>query len=331
MVELGRNRWWWETWHTSLLDGAGVGNQWRVRERLRGVKGDHVKLTWGRVVGVVFLLAVAGCGTGGADDGQSDLSNGTDTTVTAVSTVVAGGPCFSDNNTPVGTSGVTIRSGDQSITASLGYETINYCPGHPQHGSVGLSADGFFYSLESTAVDVDPGEPFTLVAPGYPGATLHAGWSNEGATALPPVELSLVDTTTWEVTAPEEVGVYRLDMRLAWVEGEATYAVLITTDGTANTRTTTSSPPRPGISTDEAPLEEALAPELIFDNSDYEAVEFAGGAAHQGVVRGTDAVVFVCNGIQITAHDAIPPGLDSLLEQVADQVLAWQECVPQLP
>jgi len=290
-----------------------------------------VKIALTLITVVVFMLALAGCGTGGSDDGQPDPLNGTDETVSTDSTVVAGGPCLNGDNTPVGTSGIAVSSGGESIAASLGYETINYCPGDPLHGSVGLSADGFFYSLEFTAIDVAPGETFTLAAPGYPGATLHAGWSSEGTTALPPVEPTLVDPTTWEVAAPETVGVYRLDMRLDWDEGEATYAVLIATDGTASTRTTTSSPPRPGISTDEAPLVDALAPELIFDSSDYEAIEFAGGAAYRGVVRGTDALVFVCNGIQITASDAIPPGLDSLLEQVADQVLEWQECVPQLP
>jgi hypothetical protein len=302
-----------------------------VVERLTGVRGDHVKLASTLIVAVVFMLAVAGCGTGGSDDGQPDSFSGADATVSTDAALVAGGPCLNDNNTQVGTSGITVSSGDESIAASLGYETVNYCPGHPLHGSAGLSADGFFYSLEFTAVDVAPGGTFTLAAPGYPGATLHAGWSSEDATALPAAEPTLVGTTTWEVAAPETVGVYRLDMRLDWDEGEATYAVLIATDGTASTRTTTSSPPRPGISTDEAPLDDALAPELIFDRSHYEAIEFAGGAAYHGVVRGTDALVFVCNGIQITASDAIPPGLDSLLEQVADQVLEWQECVPQLP
>lgn len=200
----------------------------------------------------------------------------------------------------------------------------------PNYG--GVEADGFFYSLDSRAVDAQPGGQLALSAPGCPGARLTAAWSAEDfVTSLPAADLARVDETTWQLTAPELVGVHRLDMHLDWAHGEASYAVLITTDGSASTRTTTSGPPRPGVSTDEAPLDDAIPAELIFDNGEYREIDFAGGGALLGEVGGVDALVFVCSGIQVTASDPTSPGQTQLMEDVADEVLAWQECVPTLP
>ncbi len=244
----------------------------------------------------------------------------------------AGGPCLGDHERVIGDTGITVTGDSQSIDASLGYETINYCPGHPEQGRGGLSADGFFYSLDFHAVDVQPGGQITLSAPGYPGARLTANWSNDDSTTgTLSAELAKADDTTWQLAAPESVGVHRLDMRLDWAEGEATYAVLITTDGSASTRTTTSGPPRPGVSTDEAPVDDAIPPEVIFDDGQYSEIDFAGGGALSGKVGGVDALVFVCSGIQTTASDPTSPGLTKLMEDVTDEVLEWQECVPTPP
>lgn len=245
----------------------------------------------------------------------------------------AGGPCLDEYERVIGDTGIAVTGDSQSVDASLGYATINYCPGHSeQGGGGGLEADGFFYSLDSRAVDAQPGGQIALSAPGYHGASLTAAWSTEDAAiSSPSADLTRADETMWQLTAPESVGVHRLDMRLDWAQGEATYAVLITTDGSASTRTTTSGPPRPGVSTDEAPLDDAVPPELIFDNGEYRKIDFAGGGALSGKVGGVDTLVFVCSGMQITASDPTSPGLAKLMEDVAHEVLTWQECAPTPP
>ena len=244
----------------------------------------------------------------------------------------AGGPCLDEYERVVGEAGIVVTGDSESIDASFGYATINYCPGHRQSGSGGLEADGFFYSLDSRAVDVQPGGEITMSAPGYPVARLTAAWSDEGATTSPPpADLTEVDETTWQLRVPESTGLHRLDLHIDWAQGEATYAVLITTDGSASTRTTTTGPPLPGVSTDEAPLDDAVPPELIFDDGEYREVDFAGGAAFLGAVGGVDALVFVCSGIQITASDPTSPGLEKLMEEVAGEVLARQDCFPSIP
>lgn len=274
----------------------------------------HCDATRGQVFALLVLaliVTLTGCGS-------------------AESSAGAGGPCLDEYERVIGDTGIAVTGESQSVDASLGYATINYCPGNAEHG--GLEADGFFYSLDSRAVDAQPGGQIALSAPGYPGARLTAAWPTEDpATSAPSADLTRADETTWQLTAPESVGVHRLEMHLDWAYGEATYAALITTDGSAGTRTTTSGPPRPGVSTDEAPLDDAIAAELIFDNGEYREIDFAGGRALSGEVRGVDALVFVCSGIQVTASDPTSPGLAQLMEDVADEVLAWQECIPTPP
>lgn len=121
-----------------------------------------------------------------------------------------------------------------------------------------------------------------------------------------------VDATTWRLTAPGSVGVHRLDRSLDWAHAWATYAVLVTTDGSASTRATTSGRPRPGVSIDEAPL---------FGEGEHREIDSVDGdvlLARSGV----DAPVFFCSGIQITASDPTAPGLARLKEEVTDEVLA---------
>jgi len=106
---------------------------------------------------------------------------------------------------------------------------VSYCPGRPQHGERNLNADGFFANLDSTKLDVKPGDVLTVEAPTYPGATLNTRWSGDETRNGERAVVTLVSAGTWNIEVPTTVGLHRLDLLLKWFEGEAAHAVLINT------------------------------------------------------------------------------------------------------
>jgi len=190
----------------------------------------------GRVPLFAILLMAFGCSSvsevGPSDQAAArDLNPTADSNDTSGSIQVAGGPCLGDRSESTADFGVTIRTSQTEIEASFGYAEVAYCPGHPQHGERNLNADGFFANLDSTKLDVKPGDVLTVEAPTYPGATLNTRWSGDETRNGESAVVTLVSAGTWEIQVPTTVGLHRLDLLLKWFEGEAAHAVLINTSG----------------------------------------------------------------------------------------------------
>ncbi len=185
-----------------------------------------------RLLAVGFALFLAACSGGDAIAGGPVVTSTTASTTPGPVLPEAGGPCVDEDGHYIGQPGVgvQVRSGDQVVNGSFGYDLVGYCPGHPQHGNRTVTGDGFFANLAETLIQVEPGAELTLTAPAYPGATVELHWSIDNvpdstfvATPTPSGE------ATWTVDAPSDAELYHLSVRLEWFEGEASYGVLVAT------------------------------------------------------------------------------------------------------
>ena len=164
-------------------------------------------------VGVVVVAAAL---LASACDATSTIS-------TSVAIPVPGGPCAAGIDQFVGESGLTVVHGGQQVSASLNYETIQYCPGHKYEGQIASEGDGFLANLDEAVVVVEPGALVEIRGSGYPEAEL--------ATTAE-VEETYVDPENgrvWQVRVPDGVGDHEIRLNLEWAQGRAQYAFVART------------------------------------------------------------------------------------------------------
>ncbi len=192
-----------------LAGGAGSGS---TRCRTLDVVACERRIRLVSIALVMTAVAAAGCASS--------------------TPTVAGGPCVDGSGQYGSNWDVVVRVGEQSVDAAFGYASLSPCPGRPRHGEQLLDADGFYADLDSVIVNVEPERVITIVAPGYPDATVHAAWSGDSPTDSTDAEVTFVESGTWHVTAPVAPAVYRLDLRFEWFEGQAAWAALVATGAT---------------------------------------------------------------------------------------------------
>ena len=168
-----------------------------------------VAVKWSSIPALLVLALVAGCSS----------------TSTTETELTSSGPCVDGFDRVSGESGLTVEAGADQVSAALGFEELEYCPGHDYAGQVGLSADGFLATLDETVVHAEPGSTITVNGPGYPGAKLRAGLEMKSDV------LTFDNERVWELLAPEEPGRYEVDLFLDWDEGKAHYAFVAVVPG----------------------------------------------------------------------------------------------------